>query len=377
MTSYLETQATSSVSRIRTPTQRHAHAQMRTHTRIMRPEVMRSKHRITRDVGGIGGSWSASRNNARMAEEGVRTALHSRPKMTSGDEALQMNVVQKWYHTHLGDGRAGPLVSEKASNRMINGSAIVSAFGYAMTDIASLRALQLVSASMRVTNLAISYPKPLFLQMRWSLLFITINLVNIVKLYLESQSVDFSTAERELYERHFMPKGVSERACRRLFDHGEWMTVESGQTLLQEGVVHNNLYLIYKGTLDVSVDEQVVGYLNDGSWMGEMVFLDSSQDKASATCTTSGPVMVLRWEIDDLRNFLSTQKQVKSQLTLAIAESSMSKIRQTSQKFGQEHKRHQKPEKQQEKNSKVTEGEETVITIKVHVEPENLTGNAN
>lgn len=59
-----------------------------------------------------------------------------------------------------------------------------------------------------VANNVAAFPRPLWLQTRWSIFFLSMNIFQLSKLWLEARPVRFADEERQVFEGMFKPSGV-------------------------------------------------------------------------------------------------------------------------------------------------------------------------
>ena len=176
----------------------------------------------------------------------------------------------------------------------------LTALSFLMRDILLLRGL---AAASCVLGIAYNYflPEgPLWLVIFWLSVFTLINLGRIVLLFLEKRSISFSDEERELHETLF--RNFSPVEFMKLMNLGNWHKSSEGELLAVENEPLQDVKLIYNGEVEVERQQQVIASLRDGTFIGEMSFLQDSS--ATATVRTKRPTRYIAWPTDELKKLL-------------------------------------------------------------------------
>ncbi|MEM8661948.1 MAG: hypothetical protein AAGF35_13775, partial [Pseudomonadota bacterium] len=103
---------------------------------------------------------------------------------------------------------------------------------YSMRDILWLRVLTIIGISVLMPYYYLQ-PSTLWGPIGWNLLFLSINLYWIVRLFLERRPVVFPDEQERLYESTF--RNLTRREALRLFELGNWHSVQAGTTLIEQG----------------------------------------------------------------------------------------------------------------------------------------------
>ena len=72
--------------------------------------------------------------------------------------------------------------------------------------------------------------------------------------------------------------------------------------VITQGMPVPDLYLIYNGTVDVLVDNELIAELRDGEFVGEMSFL--TEKVATATCKVRHETQCLVWKQREFKELL-------------------------------------------------------------------------
>ena len=176
----------------------------------------------------------------------------------------------------------------------------LTALSFLMRDILLLRLLAIVSG---VLGLAYNYflPEgPLWLVIFWLFVFLLINLVRVVMLFLERRGVSFTEEERELYQTLFQNFAPVE--FMKVMRLARWQDSAEDELLATENTPLDDLKLIYNGEVAVERQGQEIARAKDGTFIGEMSYIHGGD--ATATVRTVRPTRYLSWPQDELHKLL-------------------------------------------------------------------------
>jgi len=182
-------------------------------------------------------------------------------------------------------------------------------------DILWLRALSVMAGGCLITFYLTS-PSPLMAAVGWNLVFIGINLVQIVRLIIERRPVQLSEAEGRLRQLLFL--SLSPRDVRRLVGCGAWREHADGETLIRQGEALDRLMVVYAGRVGVYIDGQRVASLRAGRLVGELSWVTGAP--ASADVVATGAVRCLVWEREQLKAFLERHPVIRQALQVILGE---------------------------------------------------------
>ena len=192
---------------------------------------------------------------------------------------------------------------------MMNFGAVTSLSGFMMTDVLALRSLSIVGSLSGVIYNITRVPKQLN-AVAWGGVFISVNLVQIVRLLIERRDVKFSVEQGELYYRVFAPYGVEPKLFLRLMKDAEWKTYGKGETLVSPGKPLNRVHLLVQGTATSSSQENQKLYTysatDNGSIIGATAVVDPSilGNNYPNSIRANGKVRAVSFDTEKLRQFL-------------------------------------------------------------------------
>jgi len=154
------------------------------------------------------------------------------------------------------------------------GFAIV-AFAYLLTNIFWLRAAAVVGISLDLVYSLFGTP-PDWTSSFWDMVFIVINLIQLVRLLHDRLSLKLS-----LDEKAFLAPIVGQldkAQVAQLLRTGVWRSLEPGEVLTVEDMPVKELTFICYGRTEVRVKGQVVAHVGPGAFIGDVSFTTGAKD---------------------------------------------------------------------------------------------------
>ena len=104
----------------------------------------------------------------------------------------------------------------------------------------------------------------------WSLLFVAINVAQVVRIHVERRRTRLSAEEREL--RTYLFPHLGEIDFHYLLKASVRQSFAPGSALTQQGIKLDQLHVIVKGSAEVLVNNEPVARIGVGSLVGEVSF---------------------------------------------------------------------------------------------------------
>ncbi|CDI75563.1 hypothetical protein, conserved [Eimeria praecox] len=98
----------------------------------------------------------------------------------------------------------------------------------------------------------------------WNVVFLVLNTVMLWRVHTEHREVSFSSDELDIFQRYFLPAGMSPRQFRRLLRQGSWRTFPQGYVLQQEGSNCEMLCFVARGAVEISQGGEIVDTYRGG-----------------------------------------------------------------------------------------------------------------
>jgi CRP-like cAMP-binding protein len=186
-------------------------------------------------------------------------------------------------------------------------ASVLTLLAYLVKEMLWLRFLTILAS---VAGIIFNYfvpATPLWAVIWWNVVFIIINVVQIMIIFKERSNVTFTEEERELYETLF--KDFEPFEFMKLLRIGTWLEASKGQALTIEGKPLDNIILIYNGLLSVEIGGQQVRQMKDGSLIGEVSFITGGP--ATATVVALEPTRYMAWPKHEMRRLLNRNPSMR------------------------------------------------------------------
>lgn len=174
----------------------------------------------------------------------------------------------------------------------------------------SMKWLRAIAISAGMVSAVYGYFLGEFVIVFWEVIFVTVNLVQLLLLEFENRRAKFSE-----HEQKFIAAAVPtvEKAhARRLLHKAEWKEFEVGTVLTNEGEPVDSLLFIVEGAVRVDKDGAMVGVCGHDDFIGEIGFMLSTAATATAVVTHSVAGFVFKH--DDLTKLLDKDDSLRHAL---------------------------------------------------------------
>ena len=111
---------------------------------------------------------------------------------------------------------------------------------------------------------------------------------------------------------------VSAKGLRALVSAATEIDVKPGKVLVREGGFDSDLFVILRGSAEVSRGDKRLRTLGEGDFFGEMALLHKAPRSATVTATSQMTVMVLGWR--ELEGILQDEPALMRPILSALAE---------------------------------------------------------
>ena len=174
------------------------------------------------------------------------------------------------------------------------------AFSFLVKDIFWLRILSILASLFSVFYNYTIPTEPMWLAINWNFIFVGVNLYHIGIILYEEREVKMDEKDEELYQTLF--KEMSPVEYLQISRAAKWETLKPGKRIITQGMPVPDLYLIYNGTVDITIDNEHIAQLKDGEFVGEMSFL--TEKVATATCKVKYEAQCLVWKQREFKELL-------------------------------------------------------------------------
>ena len=143
----------------------------------------------------------------------------------------------------------------------------------------------------------------------WTIIFIIINLVQIMIIFRERRELFIPEQIRDLYENIFHTK--TSREFLHFWDKGELMHVDN-KTLISQGDNQENLMLVLNGTAEVIRNDKKIATLERGQFIAEISYITGKP--ASADVLVSNDLTYYIWDKKSLSELRKKNSNIMRKL---------------------------------------------------------------
>jgi CRP-like cAMP-binding protein len=194
----------------------------------------------------------------------------------------------------------------QAIDYLVHFSNILMLVSYSVRDILWLRWFAVAAALTNIPYFLLQ-GTVLWPPVLWALVFTTINLYQIARLYLERRPVVLSQDEQKLYDLGF--RSLRPREFVSLSLVGEWKSAEAGERVVTEGEPVSCLCIPITGSADVRKEGERIGALRPGHIIGTALALTGEPSPVEVTFTE--PARYMRWSLSSLRRFMDKRPELR------------------------------------------------------------------
>ena len=198
---------------------------------------------------------------------------------------------------------------------LVNVSSILTLISFTVSSILSLRLLA-IGAQLTFIPYCLLQSPPLWTPVIWNLLFMGVNIINVIILLLERRPVKFNPDEKKLYNLVF--KSLSPREFLKLLALGEWREGQAGEILIYAGQINTFVAILCHGQAVAILDEDEVANIPDGKLLGVPSIFAGEPLPLAVKLKT--PSRYICWPIQPLRKFLDSKPELRAKLRSIVSQ---------------------------------------------------------
>src|SRR5262249_38589074 len=192
---------------------------------------------------------------------------------------------------------------------------------YLVTDMLWLRVLAVVGGFSSLTW-ALTAAAPSVTLIGWTLVYNTINVVQIARLWHERRPVRLTSEEQMLYTAAV--RTLTLREFPRVLAVGRWHEAPAKEMLIAQGASACEMLVFASGRAAVKVNGREVAMLQPGQFAGEMSFLTGA--RTTAAVEVLEPVRFVAWATEDLERLLVKHPPLRTALHLILSRDLAAKV---------------------------------------------------
>jgi hypothetical protein len=193
---------------------------------------------------------------------------------------------------------------------------------YLVKDIFWLRLLSVLGGLVLFVFFVLQ-PTPMWPSLAWNVLFGSINVYQLYRLFLERRPVALAEREQRLYQLVF--RTLTPREFVKLLALGRWEEARATERLVERGQTLDRFMVIVGGKTTVRVGDETVAELGEGQFVGEMSFLTGQVPTADVVATEE--TRYVAWKKTELTKFLDANPALRAAIQLVIGTDLVGKLR--------------------------------------------------
>jgi hypothetical protein len=197
----------------------------------------------------------------------------------------------------------------QAADYLVHFSNILLLVSYSVRDILWLRWFAVAAALTNIPYFLVQ-GTVLWPPVLWALVFTSMNLYQIARIYLERRPVVLSADEQTLYDLAF--RSLRPREFVSLALAGEWRSAEAGERIVTEGQPASHLCILITGSADVRKRGESIGTMRPGQIVGTALAFTGAPSPVDMALT--GPARYMRWSLPSLRTFMDKRPDLRTTL---------------------------------------------------------------
>ena len=207
---------------------------------------------------------------------------------------------------------------------MLNCAYITVLVAYMAKKMVWLRTLTIAGNTLVIPYYLYFVKPPLWNSIGWSCVYISINLVMLFVIYLESRPIELSDLEQKIYDMTF--KSLEPRVFKKLINHGSFEEIQPEVLLVNRDSELDSLMLVVEGEAEVVLKHGEHIIIPTGGFIGEQSYITGGKTSADVTSGKEA-AKILRWNSEVLRKYLADKETLKDNLDLIFTADLIHKLR--------------------------------------------------
>ena len=207
---------------------------------------------------------------------------------------------------------------------LLNCAYIIMLVAYMAKKMVWLRLLTIAGNILVVPYYLYFVEPPLWNSIGWACIYILINLVMLLYLYLESRPIELSDLEQNIYNMTF--KSLEPRVFKKLIDHGSLEEFQPEVNLVTRDSELDSLMYVVEGEAEVVLKHGEHLIIPTGGFIGEQSYITGEKTSADVK-TGKEAAKIIRWNSEALRKHLAGKEVLKDNLDLIFTSDLIHKLR--------------------------------------------------
>lgn len=206
---------------------------------------------------------------------------------------------------------------------------LVIASGMAMTDVLMLRTGLACGYCCMVAFHSFQY-RPLRIPLAASVFYVILNTLLSIKIFMERQ-VSLSPEEQSIHNE-FFKEDMVDYEFEKIIRVGVVKETDKPDVILKAGDMHENLFFVLGGRMQVTFADESHAYINKSEFMGEGSFIGKPH-KSRSTVHALGGCKYVQWDLKRLQALCAKDANARRAVEVKIGRELAHKLKVTSDRL--------------------------------------------
>jgi CRP-like cAMP-binding protein len=205
---------------------------------------------------------------------------------------------------------------------LVDLSSLLTLISFTARSMVLLRFLA-IGAQLTFIPYCFLQPTPLWTPIFWNLLFMVVNIANLVILMLENRPIVLNADEQKLYNLAF--KTLKPREFLALVRVGEFRDGASGETIIVQDEQSPHISILIDGQASIYIDQKRIKEISKGRLLGLESVLSGEPQLYGISFDT--PSRHCRWSVIQLRNYIDKRPHLREKLRNIVSDNLLKTLR--------------------------------------------------
>ena len=205
---------------------------------------------------------------------------------------------------------------------LVDLSSVLTLISFTVRSMVSLRLLA-IGAQLTFIPYCLLQPTPLWTPIVWNLLFMGVNVCNLIILMLEKRPVVLNADEQKLYDLAF--KTLSPREFLKLTTFSEFRDGKAGEPIFVQGEQSPYISILIDGEAAAVFEGEKLVNISEGRLLGLPSVL--AAEPQTYGIILDAPSRYCRWSVVQLRRFLDKTPDIRDKFRMIVSKDLLKTIR--------------------------------------------------
>lgn len=187
---------------------------------------------------------------------------------------------------------------------------LIYIIGFIIPNMFWLRIVMIIGAILEIIFLLLVNNTELYISIAWCVVWIIVNSVQLFLITRDRISLKLNEEEIAIYNNKF--KSLDKINFKKLIKIAELKTYKQDEIIIKSEKEFDNLIFIIDGIAKVLIDDNIITYISNGNFAGELSYI--TNNKTTADVIAHSDIKVYEWRKDSLERLTKKNKAINSGL---------------------------------------------------------------